>query len=93
MSIDDRDIIEEYYDKTIHPLLEYDKNNDTDLTIVLRSYLNHNGSVKETADELYVHRNTINYKLTRISEILHMDLSKLDIRLQLSVGFMLENML
>lgn len=93
MSIDDRDIIEEYYAKTIHPLLEYDKNNDTDLTVVLRSYLNHNGSVKETADELYVHRNTINYKLTRISEILHMDLSKLDIRLQLSVGFMLENML
>ena len=93
MSIDDRDIIEEYYAKTIRPLLEYDKKNNSDLAVVLRSYLNHNGSVKETADELYVHRNTINYKLTRISELLDMDLSQLNTRLQLSVGFMLEDML
>lgn len=93
MSIDDKDIIEEYYAKTILPLLEYDEKNDSDLTIVLRTYLNHNGSVKETADELYVHRNTINYKLTRISELLNMDLSLLDTRLQLSVAFMLEDML
>ena len=93
MSIDDHDIIEEYYDKTILPLIEYDKKNDSDLAVVLRSYLKHNGSVKETSDELYVHRNTINYKLTRISEILDMDLSQLNTRLQLSVGFMLEDML
>lgn len=93
MGIEDREIIQEYYDKTIRPLLDYDKKNDSDLAVVLRAYLNHNGSVKETADELYVHRNTINYKLTRISEILDMDLSQLNTRLQLRIGFMLEDML
>lgn len=93
MGIEDHDIIDEYYSKTIQPLLEYDEKNDSDLAIVLRTYLNHNGSVKETADELYVHRNTINYKLSRIAEILDMDLSQLNIRLQLSVGFMLQDML
>ena len=93
MGIEDREIIQEYYDKSIRPLLDYDEKNDSDLAAVLRAYLNHNGSVKETADELYVHRNTINYKLTRISEILDMDLSQLNTRLQLSVGFMLEDML
>lgn len=93
MGIEDREIIQEYYDKSIRPLLDYDEKNDSDLAVVLRAYLNHNGSVKETADELYVHRNTINYKLTRISEILDMDLSQLNTRLQLSVGFMLEDML
>lgn len=93
MGIEDREIIQEYYDKTIRPLLVYDEKNDSDLAVVLRAYLNHNGSVKETADELYVHRNTINYKLTRISEILDMDLSQLNTRLQLSVGFMLKDML
>lgn len=93
MGIEDRDIIQEYYAKTIYPLFSYDEKKGSDLTVVLRSYLNHNGSVKETADELYVHRNTINYKLTRISEILNMDLSQLNTRLQLSVGFMLKDML
>lgn len=93
IGIEDKEIMIEYYDKTIRPLLDYDKQNDSDLAVVLRCYLNHNGSVKGTADELYVHRNTINYKLNKISEILDMDLSQLDIRLQLSVGFMLQDML
>ena len=93
MAIEDKEIIIEYYKKTIRPLSEYDRKNDSDLAVVLRCYLNHNGSVKETADELFVHRNTINYKLNKISEILDIDLSQLNNRLQLSIGFMLEDML
>lgn len=93
MGIEDREIIEEYYEKTILPLIEYDNKNDSDLAIVLRSYLRHNGSVKETSDELFVHRNTINYKLSKISEILGLDLSLLNSRLILSLGFMLEDMI
>ena len=93
MAIEDKEIIIEYYNKTIRPLSEYDRKNDSDLAVVLRCYLNHNGSVKETADELFVHRNTINYKLNKISEILDIDLSQLNNRLQLSIGFMLEDML
>lgn len=93
MGIEDPDILTEYYEKTVLPLVEYDKKNDSDLALVLRSYLNHNGSVKETADELFVHRNTINYKLNKISELLNLSLSNLDTRLQLSLGFMLQDML
>ncbi len=93
MGIEDREIIEEYYEKTILPLIEYDNKNDSDLAIVLRSYLRHNGSVKETSDEQFVHRNTINYKLSKISEILGLDLSLLNSRLILSLGFMLEDMI
>lgn len=93
MGIEDKEIIDEYYAKTIMPLIDYDRKNDSDLAVVLRSYLRHNGSVKETSDELYVHRNTINYKLGKASEILGMDLSQLNSRLILSVGFMLEDML
>lgn len=93
MGIEDHEIIEEYYSKTILPLVEYDKKNDSDLAIVLRSYLKHNGSVKETSDELFVHRNTINYKLSKISELLNLDLSQLNSRLILSIGFMLEDII
>ncbi|MDD6482756.1 MAG: PucR family transcriptional regulator ligand-binding domain-containing protein [Lachnospiraceae bacterium] len=93
LGIEDKDIMVEYYNKTIRPLVEYDEKNDSDLAIVLRCYLNHNGSVKETADELFVHRNTINYKLNKASELLDMDLSSLNNRLQISVGFMLQDML
>lgn len=75
------------------PKILYDEKNQSDLVTVLRSYLKHNGSVKETADELYLHRNTINYKLSRVESLLDIDLSSLDSRLQLSIGFMLLDML
>lgn len=93
MGIEDKEIIQEYYEKAILPLCDYDEKNNSDLTQVLRSYLSHNGSVKETADELFVHRNTINYKLNKIAELLDIDLSSLNARLQLSVGFMILDML
>lgn len=93
LGIEDKDILEEYYEKTIQPLITYDQKNDSDLAKVLWCYLKHNGSVKDTADELFVHRNTVNYKLNRVAEILDMNLSSLDTRLQLTLGFMLQDML
>ena len=93
LGIEDKEILKEYYEKTIQPLVEYDKKNQSDLADVLWTYLKHDGSVKETADELYVHRNTINYKLNRAAEILDLNLSSLDVRLQLTLGFMLRDML
>lgn len=92
MGIEDQEILHEYYDYIIKPLENYDKKNDSSLTTVLRSYLKNNGSVKKTADELFIHRNTVNYKINKIEELLNMDLSSLDARLQLSIGFMLKDM-
>lgn len=93
MSIEDEEIIQEYYKHTIQPLIDYDKKNNSLLTDVLRSYLKNDGSVKETADELFIHRNTVNYKINKIEELLNINLSSLDIRLQLRVGFMIQDML
>lgn len=93
IGIDDHDIITDYYNNIIKPLEDYDNTNNSDLCTVLRCYLNHNGSVKDTADELFVHRNTINYKLSKAAEILDVDLSSLEARVELSLGFMLQDMI
>lgn len=92
IGIEDPEILKEYYSNTIRPLADYDKEQNSDLCRVLSCYLRHDGSVKETADELFVHRNTVNYKLKKIESLLSMKLSSLDARLQLSVGFMLQDM-
>lgn len=89
MSIDDKEILIEYCSNILNPIIEYDKKHDSDYLNVLKTYLCNNGSVQETADLLYLHRNTVNYKLSRISELMEMDLSKLDTRLQLMVGYMI----
>ncbi|MEA5083926.1 MAG: PucR family transcriptional regulator ligand-binding domain-containing protein [Lachnospiraceae bacterium] len=93
MGIEDKEVLTEYYKNTILLLHEYDQKSGSDLTNVLRCYLAHDGSVNDTADELYLHRNTVNYKLNKAGEILNMNLSSLDVRLQLKLGFMIKDML
>ncbi len=93
MGVEDTEIIKEYHDAVLAPLLVYDKNNNTNLTQTLQTYLEKNGSVKETADAMYVHRNTINYSLKRIEEILNADMSSLADKLRFVIAFMLRDMI
>jgi hypothetical protein len=93
LGIEDREILEEFYSSTLKPLIEYDERNGTDLSMVLRVYLKHDGSVKSAADELFVHRNTVNYKISKTAEVLGTDMSLLDTRLKLLLCFMLHDIL
>ena len=45
-----------------------------DLFETLRVYLNNHCSVKASADELFLHRSTMNYRLEKIKEILEIEL-------------------
>ncbi len=93
MDIENEDVINEYYAETIQKLVEYDKLNQTNYCEVLQCYLEHSGSVKETAEAMFVHRNTINYKINKIEEMLNCDLSELDTRLLYSIAFMLKRIM
>lgn len=90
MGIEDKDIIRDFYSNTLKPIISYDKKKDTDLAFVLKTYLKNNGSVKDTASELYVHRNTINYKLKKIEELTNMNLSNVNDRLELLLALNLK---
>lgn len=92
LTLTDKEAIEEYLADTVALLYEYDEMNHTDLVRVLQCYLKNDCSVKSTAEELIVHRNTINYKLGKASEILGKNLSGFDERFQLGIGFLLYQM-
>lgn len=86
--IDSVECMGEFYDKTIKPLVEYDTDNGSNLVEVLECYLKSNGSLNETAEELFVHRNTINYRIKKIESILGVDLTKFEVRNELAIGLM-----
>jgi len=65
MSITDKEVFKDYYNDTLGELIEYDKNNDSNILEVLKYYLENNGSVQKTAEHFYVHRNSINYRLNK----------------------------
>lgn len=61
-------------EKKIGKLSLYDEGNGTDLVTTLYYYLATGGSLIETANRMYVHRNSVKYRIDRIKEISDIDL-------------------
>jgi purine catabolism regulator len=61
-------------EKKIGKLSLYDKENGTDLVTTFYYYLATGGSLIETANRLYVHRNSVKYRMDRVKEISGIDL-------------------
>lgn len=76
--VENRGILRSYVIGTIGDLLKYDSMNNTNYEETLRVYLECSGSVQMTADRLGVHRNTVNYKMKEIREILKVEMNDED---------------
>lgn len=87
--IQDDKFLDEYVEKQIGSLIRADALNKGNLCETLESYLNHNCNVKETAQALYIHRNTMNYRMNKIKEILGEDFENLDNCLMLKLAFII----
>ncbi len=56
-------------------LYEHDTKNGTELLITLEKYLYNNHSIQKAGDALFIHRNTINYRLKKIEELTGLSLN------------------
>ena len=86
VSVEDPAILQEFVDGGIGRLAAYDETHNAGLVEVLETYLASNGSLQHTADALFVHRNTVSYKLNKISALLDVDLSDFETRVELYLG-------
>jgi sugar diacid utilization regulator len=68
------------------PLREHDLEHGGNLVACLRAYLSSGAELKAVAKELYLHRNSVRYKLRRISEITGLDLRDPEARFQLQLA-------
>lgn len=80
-----------FYQETLGPLLKYEGANE--LVHTLEAYFEHTGNLSQTADALFIHRNTLNYRMARICEILDIDLSHPESRLALQLALLINRML
>ena len=69
-SIEDKQILSEMYHSLLQPIIEYDQKHHGELEKTLFYYLFYNESQIEMAKNLYLHRNTINYRMLKIKELL-----------------------
>jgi purine catabolism regulator len=75
-----------YIQDNLKVLLDYDQENNTELVHTLCSYFEHGGNVKQIAQALYVHYNTVVYRLDRIEKLLKISLSNSQQRVSVEVA-------
>ncbi|MDD8049092.1 MAG: PucR family transcriptional regulator ligand-binding domain-containing protein [Thomasclavelia sp.] len=86
LSMDDKEIMLEYYDEVLKPLVEYDIINKSDYVGFLEVYFNNECKAQETANQLYLHRNSVNYRLKKIEDILGFDINEFNNKVSIVIA-------
>ena len=89
ITMKDREAADALARNALKGLAEYDRQNETEYVELLRVYFRNNCSIQKTANELYIHRNSVNYALRKIESILGSSLSDIytKVWLVLVLGF------
>lgn len=93
LKIHDRQELESYYQETLGPLLTYDQECGANLRETLVVFLQENGHAIKAAEKLFIHRNTLKYRLQRVEEVLGLDLSDSDARITIQIAIMVGRLL
>ncbi len=78
---------------TLDPLIQYDVEHKTELLKTLQAYLKYNGNLTVAAENLFIHRTSLQYRLKRIEGILGRSLESSQVRFELQLAFILRNVL
>ena len=87
--VDDARVLDEYVEDHLGRLIQADKLSGGNLCETLENYLKCSCSAKRTAEVMFIHRNTLNYRLKKITEILKCDLENLDTCLAFKMAFLI----
>lgn len=84
--MEDKELLKEFYYSKLTPLLAYDSTHDSNLINTLWEFLHNDLDLNITADKLFLHKNTLRYRINRIEEILNCSLENIDAVLDLKIA-------
>ncbi|MBE2223334.1 MAG: helix-turn-helix domain-containing protein, partial [Anaerolineae bacterium] len=87
--LEDIPAVQEFTNQVIGPLVQYDKQHRSTLVQTIDEYFNHHGNISQTAEALFIHRNTLLYRLDRIQELTGHNLNQANMRLALHLSLKL----
>jgi purine catabolism regulator len=79
-----------FKDEILGPLLNYEGGGD--LITTLNVFFEHNGNLSQAAEALFIHRNTLIYRMERIAEITGLDLDNTETRLAVQLALHIHRM-
>ena len=86
LSVENEEILNNYYHTLFDTLLDYDRSNGTALMHTLYAYIRHDTRLSATAKYLYIHENTLKYRLNKIKALMNLDIGLLDVQCRLNIG-------
>lgn len=78
-----------YMHPAIYDLEKYDKENNTEYLATLETYISYMCNTRRTAEKLHIHRNTMLYRINKISELTKCDLDDENICAHLMLSFLM----
>ena len=93
-SIKNKKILENYYLDVLGPITESD-NTTKDISSIqlLETYLNENCNITVTAEKLFLHRNTLKYRIKKIEDLLNCDLHNFEDCTKVKIALYINNIL
>lgn len=90
--IDDVQLLKDFSEKYLGPLVEHDQTHGTNYVETLELYLNENESIKAVSEKLFTHRNTVLYRLGAIKKLIGCSLETEDEKLRYQMACMIRHM-
>ena len=93
LEVKDKNLLNNYYKDVLGKLVEYDKENRTDLVGFLKVYLENNGSQQAVAEKQYIHRNTVNNQIKKIEKITGFNPLEIEEKMKFVLGFYIKDII
>lgn len=86
--IRDKQCLHGFVKEKLEKILEYDRKKDANLTETMQHYIKNNGNLQKTSKDLYIHYNTLRYRINKLKE-LGIDIENGNELMEISVAFQL----
>ncbi|MGI9862153.1 helix-turn-helix domain-containing protein [Moorella naiadis] len=73
----------DYYEENLGLIVKYDREHNTDLLATLTAFFHASGDHNRAAEDMFIHVNTLRYRLKKVEELLGQDLRRLDVLVNL----------
>ena len=83
---------EAFIREVLGELIDYDEKENTDYLDILKAFFENECSIVHTAQAMYCHKNTMNYKMNKVKEILGYDIMSNENRTRIMVALYLMKM-
>jgi PucR family transcriptional regulator, proline-responsive transcriptional activator len=93
LNIKDYQILDKFYYDCLGSIIEYDKLNSKELINTLEMLLKESGNISLTSEKLYIHRNTLKYRIQKIEEITNSDLRNLKDCIKMEIAIMIGSLM